>query len=78
MRYYVVGRLLAEHYDVTAVPTARRGRWLPRWLSLPDLVLTDIMMPGVDCFGVLRPTFELRAHPREILPVILLSARAGE
>jgi len=42
----------------------------------PDLVLTDIMMPGLDGFGVLR---ELRASDRtRHVPVILLSARAGE
>src|SRR6202035_244732 len=42
----------------------------------PDLVLTDIMMPGLDGFGLLR---ELRADARlRTIPVILLSARAGE
>ena len=42
----------------------------------PELVLADVMMPGLDGFGLLR---ELRADPatRE-LPVMLLSARAGE
>ncbi len=42
----------------------------------PDLVLTDVMMPNLDGFGLLRA---LRADPelREI-PVIMLSARAGE
>ncbi|WP_206026075.1 ATP-binding protein [Roseimicrobium sp. ORNL1] len=41
-----------------------------------DLVLTDIMMPGLDGFGLLR---ELRTDPltRDI-PIIMLSARAGE
>ena len=42
----------------------------------PDLVLTDVMMPRLDGFGLLRA---IRADEltRE-LPVILLSARAGE
>ena len=42
----------------------------------PDLVLSDVMMPRLDGFGLLR---ELRANPEtRTLPVILLSARAGE
>ena len=42
----------------------------------PDLVLTDVMMPKLDGFGLLRA---LRADPqtREI-PIVILSARAGE
>ncbi|MGH9901116.1 MAG: hybrid sensor histidine kinase/response regulator, partial [Pyrinomonadaceae bacterium] len=43
---------------------------------VPDLVLTDVMMPRLDGFGLLR---ELRADERtKTVPVILLSARAGE
>ena len=42
----------------------------------PDLVLTDVMMPGVDGLELMR---ELRADPTlSDVPVILLSARAGE
>jgi signal transduction histidine kinase len=42
----------------------------------PDLILSDVMMPGLDGLGMLR---ELRANPRTAaIPVILLSARAGE
>jgi signal transduction histidine kinase len=42
----------------------------------PDLVISDVMMPGLDGFGVLR---ELRADPHtQMTPIILLSARAGE
>ncbi|MFP5226223.1 MAG: ATP-binding protein [Acidobacteriota bacterium] len=42
----------------------------------PDLVLTDVMMPGLDGFGLLKA---MRAHERTaVVPVIMLSARAGE
>ncbi|HET7600986.1 MAG TPA: response regulator, partial [Gemmatimonadales bacterium] len=42
----------------------------------PDLVLTDVMMPGLDGFALLR---ELRSRPGTSgVPVIMLSARAGE
>jgi signal transduction histidine kinase len=42
----------------------------------PDLVLADVMMPGMDGFELLQA---LRSDPdTRTLPVILLSARAGE
>jgi CheY-like chemotaxis protein len=43
---------------------------------LPDLVLSDVMMPRLDGLGLLT---RLRSNPRtRTLPFILLSARAGE
>jgi len=42
----------------------------------PDLVLTDVMMPGLDGLGLIR---EIRNDQTlQDLPVIMLSARAGE
>ena len=42
----------------------------------PDLVLTDVMMPRLDGFGLLKA---IRADPAlQELPVVFLSARAGE
>jgi PAS domain S-box-containing protein len=74
MRDYV-RRLLAGRYDVTAVADGVAAREAAA-RALPDLVLSDVMMPRLDGFGLLK---ELRADPRtQALPVILLSARAGE
>jgi len=74
MRDYVK-RLLSYHYEVEAVPDGLAALSSVRQ-RVPDLVLTDVMMPGLDGFGLLH---ELRSDPqtREI-PIILLSARAGE
>jgi signal transduction histidine kinase len=74
MREYV-RRLLADRYDVTAVADGKTA--LDAALAAqPDLVLSDVMMPGLDGFDLLR---ELRADERtREIPVILLSARAGE
>src|SRR6266478_2383719 len=74
MRDYV-RRLLADRYDVLAVPDGLTALAAAQEQH-PDLVLSDVMMPGLDGFGLLRA---LRADARtRTLPVILLSARAGE
>ncbi|KAK9743912.1 hypothetical protein K7432_018328, partial [Basidiobolus ranarum] len=42
----------------------------------PDLIVSDVMMPNVDGFGLLKI---LRTQPlTKLIPVILLSAQAGE
>jgi signal transduction histidine kinase len=74
MRDYV-RRLLSPHYEVEAVADGQAALAAAR-ARRPDLVLSDVMMPRLDGFGLLR---ELRANPEtRTLPVILLSARAGE
>ncbi|MEW6494760.1 MAG: ATP-binding protein, partial [Cyanobacteriota bacterium] len=74
MRDYL-RRLLQQYYEVEAVADGHAALAAVR-ASVPDLVLSDVMMPGLDGFGLLR---ELRDDPqtREI-PILLLSARAGE
>jgi signal transduction histidine kinase/FixJ family two-component response regulator len=75
MREYIRRLLADKGYAVetvangeAALAAARRER--------PDLVLSDVMMPGVDGFGLLAA---LRRDPAlGKLPIILLSARAGE
>jgi signal transduction histidine kinase/DNA-binding response OmpR family regulator len=74
MRDYL-SHLLATTYEVTAVADGKEALAAATRVR-PDLILTDVMMPHVDGFGLLQ---RLRAEPtlREI-PVIVLSARAGE
>ncbi|GAA0799689.1 histidine kinase [Spirilliplanes yamanashiensis] len=74
LRAFLAG-LLAPHYTVLTEPDGRAA--LRRLETLrPDLVLTDVMMPEVDGFELLKA---LRADPRTALvPVVMLSGRAGE
>jgi signal transduction histidine kinase len=74
MRAYL-HRLLSEHYEVDAVADGIEALKSVR-ARAPDLVLTDVMMSGLDGFGLLAA---LRADEHlKTVPVILLSARAGE
>ena len=74
MREYVSGllrgrfNLIEAGTGTTALAEAEK--------NLPDLVLTDIMMPEMDGFALLAA---LRQNPAtRNIPVIMLSARAGE
>lgn len=74
MREYV-SRVLRERFEVEAVPDGQAA--LDAVLARPpELVLTDVMMPRLDGFGLLHA---VREHPAtKTIPVILLSARAGK
>ena len=68
-------RLLGERYEVHAVADGEAALASLR-RHRPDLLLSDVMMPRLDGFGLLRA---VRADPAlSDMPVILLSARAGE
>jgi PAS domain S-box-containing protein len=75
MRDYV-RRLLESHgYRVRAVADGQQALDAAR-AEPPDLVLTDVMMPQLDGFGLLRA---IRDDPRLAgIPVVMLSARAGD
>ncbi len=76
LREYIA-ELLRPGYDVSIAKDGRDAlAALARTQPLPDIVLTDVMMPHLDGFGLLGA---IRADTRtRFLPVILLSARAGE
>jgi len=74
MRDYVK-RLLGDRFEVTAVADGQQALEAAR-ASPPNLLLSDVMMPRLDGFALMR---ELRADPAlRLIPIILLSARAGE
>ena len=74
MRDYVK-RLLDPRYDVKVVADGLAALAAVRE-HLPDLVISDVMIPRLDGFELLR---ELRTNPQtRTIPIILLSALAGE
>lgn len=74
MRHYM-RRLLNQQYEVEVVSDGVAALAAIRQ-QMPDLVLTDVMMPRLDGFGLLQA---LRANPdTQQIPIILLSARNGE
>lgn len=74
MRQYIT-RLLGRHYTVRAVADGQAALEAVR-VERPDLILSDIMMPRLDGFELLR---ELRSNAdTSTIPIVLLSARAGE
>ncbi len=74
MRDYLT-RILAPHFQVRAVGNGLEALAAAKADS-PDLVLSDVMMPVLDGFGLLRA---LREDPATAgIPFIMLSARAGE
>ncbi|MGN6752639.1 MAG: ATP-binding protein [Intrasporangium sp.] len=73
MRHYLEGVL--SDYAVEVVADGQTALDRSR-VEVPDLVLADVMMPGLDGFALVK---ELRADPlTSDVPIILLSARAGE
>jgi DNA-binding response OmpR family regulator/anti-sigma regulatory factor (Ser/Thr protein kinase) len=74
MRTYISELLKSDYLVETAVDGADALEQARR--RAPDLVLTDVMMPRLDGFGLLAA---LRADPTTVhVPVVMLSARAGD
>jgi PAS domain S-box-containing protein len=74
MRNYIL-HLLSEDYRVMQAGDGAEAFELAK-AHLPDIIISDIMMPRLDGYGLL---LKLRKDPQtKNLPVIFLSARAGE
>lgn len=74
MRAYLT-RLLGPHWTVRTTSNGEEALQAVAQ-QRPDIVLTDVMMPRVDGFQLLR---RLRADPATLdVPVIMLTARAGQ
>jgi PAS domain S-box-containing protein len=75
MREYLTRLLGAAGYLITAVTDGQEALEAVR-VEIPELVISDVMMPRLDGLGLLSA---LRMDPRTAaVPVLLLTARAGE
>lgn len=68
----VLGELLEPFYHVRVANSGERALEAVKLAPLPDLVLLDIMMPGIDGYEVLK---RLRDNPQtSAIPVIFVTA----
>ena len=75
MRDYIRRLLTSVGFEVETADDGHAALRLARGIK-PALILSDVMMPGLDGFSLLR---EIRADPElQDTTVILLSARAGD
>ena len=70
LRELIVKKLLGENYDVIEAADGEEGVKKIKE-EKPDLVLLDLILPGIDGFGVLSQVKEDPAFA--LLPVIILS-----
>ena len=74
LRNYILG-ILSSNYRVSLANDGLEALDIIT-NDLPDIVLTDVMMPRLDGFGLIKKLRSDAATSR--IPVIILSARAGE
>ena len=73
---FVLSELLQPIYRVLAANSGEGGLRVARSQPQPDLILLDVMMPGLDGFDVLA---RLRDDPdTQHIPVIFLTAMAND
>jgi DNA-binding response OmpR family regulator len=73
LRKYITSQLLAD-YLVLEAETGAKG-WQLAEENLPDLVISDLMMPGMNGMELLEKL--KKSDKTSHIPVILLTARAG-
>lgn len=72
----LLSHLFMNEYSVRIAHTGEKALGICQSNAPPDLVLLDIMMPGMDGFEVAR---QMREHPTsETIPVIFVTSMTGE
>lgn len=72
----VFGQFLAPYYQVLVATSGQRALQLVRGTPKPDLILLDVMMPGMDGYQVIG---QLKANPKTVdIPVIFVTALTSD
>ncbi len=72
----LLGQLLQPNYRVRVANSGLRALQVATTLPRPDLILLDVMMPGMDGYSVMH---ELKANPNtQDIPVIFVTAMNAE
>ena len=72
----VLNAVLKDHYRIKVATSGERALALAAGSEQPDLILLDVMMPGMDGYEVCS---RLKSDPRtRSIPVLFVSARDEE
>lgn len=66
---------LRRNYEVAAAADGEEGLEIASTPPLPDLIITDVMMPRLDGLGMVREI--RRRDPSRKVPIIFLTAKGG-
>ena len=78
VRRIVVAKLSGLGYEVTEVPDGQEALQLLEGGYVPDLVITDSLMPRKNGLELVRGIRSSRNSDLATLPVIMLTSRQGE
>jgi DNA-binding response OmpR family regulator len=78
VRRIVVAKLSGLGYDVTEVPDGQAALQLLEGGYVPDLLITDSLMPRTNGLELVRGIRSSRNSDLATLPVIMLTSRQGE
>ena len=71
----MLGKVLSQFYDVTVTSDGPAALEAARQTPAPDLLLLDVMMPGMDGHAVAAAVRQLPGL--KSLPIIFLTAKTG-
>jgi len=71
----MIAKVLSQHYDVVVVNDGKAALAKAAEAPAPDLLLLDVMMPGLDGHGVAAAVRKLPGM--KAIPIIFLTAKTG-